>query len=65
MEIPVERYVEVPTEVYRDKIIELKKTECVLHTIDRYIEDSGSKVINLKNEKLKRDIAANKNKIHQ
>ncbi len=35
----MERYVEVPTEIRREKIVELKKTEHVLHTIDKVIED--------------------------
>ena len=66
VEVPVEKYVEVPTEIRREKIIDLKKTEHVLHTVDRMVEDESNIIqINVKNEKLKREIEENKKRTYQ
>lgn len=65
VEVPYEKYVEVPTEIRREKIVELKKTQHVLHTVDKVIEDESNEVtINVKNEKLKRDIEENKRRVY-
>lgn len=65
VEVPVEKFVEVPREVYKDKIVDIEILVEKPIYIEKQIDDNMEVTMNSKNEKLKKEIQQNNQKLDQ